>query len=342
MRRILCFLAGFFLVQVINSQVITGEKSLQDQIFPLALVLDAAGFTGDTMEVPGVFWRPDWPLELPPDSFSARQGSFSRAEIQGDNFSLILGYGQDGRLEEFPFFLNGRFSQVSLVYRDAFEINWMNLAFEEEEEIWKLEFLEYGNDYPSLVRVEYGEVFYFISLSSGGDVIMETWFDEDGNALGAYAFSLVKNGEKSRISSARDFSNADGLMEFFYDSRDLITGITGVGGVFQVQYYLDDFPRYWERRPVMAEDAELYAGDDGGAGNFSLQWDERGLLVRITGGMGSGIEEGDGIDYRYEYILDGRGNWIERRETRMIRQMNLLVPAQGTVVKRVLEYSQSR
>ncbi|MCL2130028.1 MAG: hypothetical protein FWH35_06730, partial [Treponema sp.] len=216
--------------------------------------------------------------------------------------------------------------------------------------------LEYGNDYPSLVRVEYGDFFYFISLSKGGDVIMETWFDEDGNALGAYAFSLVKNGERSRIASARDFSNADGTMDFFYDSRNLITGISNSSGIFQVQFFLEGLPRYWERRPIMAGEAELYTGDsgvreaelypgnDGGAGNFSLQWDERGLLVRIAGGQGrtGDAEEGFDIDYRYEYVLDGRGNWIERRETRMVRQMNLLVPAPGTVMKRVLEYSQSQ
>jgi len=32
------------------------------------------------------------------------------------------------------------------------------------------------------------------------------------------------------------------------------------------------------------------------------------------------------------------GNWIERRETRMIRDFGVLIPTHGSILKRVLDY----
>jgi hypothetical protein len=93
-----------------------------------------------------------------------------------------------------------------------------------------------------------------------------------------------------------------------------------------VHFYREDLPRYWERRPVSEADE---------AGNFSLQWDEANFLVRIRG---EPENSGSFVDYRYEYELDEKGNWIERRETRMIRAFDLLVPSPGITIKRVLEY----
>jgi len=301
-------------------------------IFPLALVLEAAGLTGEEYNKGNDnFWRPDWPLELPPDSFMVRNGKLSEAAVFGDGVSLVLRYDPEGRVEEFPFMLNGNIVRVSLMYRGGLEIHAMDLSFESEEDVYRFEFLEYLDSYPSLVRASYGELWCFVSLSKRGNVIMETWYDEEGIALGAYAFSLIKIGENTRISAVRDYSNRDGFVEYFYDSRNLLTESSGFNGVFKVLYFLEDLPRYWERRPA----------NSNGAGNFALQWDENGFLLRITADTypADTYPADSRVDYRYEYTVDERGNWIERREIRMISRFGLLVPSPGTTFTRVLEYN---
>jgi hypothetical protein len=48
-------------------------------------------------------------------------------------------------------------------------------------------------------------------------------------------------------------------------------------------------------------------------------------------------EEGR-IDRRYDYSLDGRGNWTERREISWFRRFGYLVPARELVLQRRIEY----
>jgi hypothetical protein len=92
-------------------------------------------------------------------------------------------------------------------------------------------------------------------------------------------------------------------------------------------------------------------------GRCSFQWDEEGLLTRfdgiyrvkasaqspeaqeVMGGGDSGIESGLAeMDVRYEYLRDGRGNWIERRDTPMTLRSGFLVPGPVERVFRRIEY----
>jgi len=293
--------------------------------FPLTLVLDAAGLTakGEGKSTGG-FWQPDWPLDLPPDAFKVQNGTIGRALVEGNGYSLGLRYDTEGRLREFPFLLNGRMAQASLVYGEALTVHELILT---DELSYRFEFLEYDDSYPSLVRVSRTDAWYFIALSKKGNVITETWFDEEGIALTSYAFSLTEIGGASRIRAFRDYGNNGADMEFFYDSRNLLTESSCVNGVFKVLYFREDLPRYWERRPL----------DGGSAGKFSLQWDEKGFLVSVSAENGKLPD--DAAECRYEYSLDWRGNWIERREIRMLRRSGLLVPSPGTTFRRILEYN---
>lgn len=377
MRRLLWILAFILPVSVLPAQEnpAGGEAvaaQAADGIFPLYLVLDGAEFAAGGCGA----WRPDWPPELPPDAFRTPSGKVS-AEIsavsgEGAGFSLDYRFyslpagSADGsvkhvrRMEEFPFMLNGRMTRVSIVYGGLLEIREMVLAFPSAEkkegeaagkeesaegssaeepsggESWKLEFLEYRDTFPALVRASCGDLWYFIYLSRNGREVIETWYDEEGKARGAYSFSLTAIDKDMRIRAYRNL-RTNGETEYFYDSRGFITESSGPGGVFKVQYYREDLPRYWERRPA-GDSGESY--DTGCAGKYSLQWDENGFLVRITGAAEtpSSAAGDELVDYRYEYSLDEKGNWTERREIRMIRSMGLLVPSPGTVFRRALEY----
>jgi hypothetical protein len=254
-----------------------------------------------------------------------RSGELSGAVIEGEGFSLGVRFGPEGRVEEFPIMLNGVMAQAGVSYSRGSEILGISLTFtpmgaeEESAEPAKFEVLEYMDSYPSMVRCSRGDAWYFISLSRGGDGIIETWYDEEGKYIGAYGYTFGKIGNDSRIRFCRDYSNPEGVTEYHYDSRLLVTESLGPGGVYKVLFYRDDLPRYWEYRPN---------GETGG--KYTLQWDEQGLLLQITG---------DGEIYRrYEYTLDGKGNWIERQEFRMTRQSELWVPVPGAAIRRVLEY----
>ena len=334
MRRLfLSLLMTVFLLPPVSAQNgNNGEETPVTETFPVALLIDGAEFAAQ-----GALWRPDWPLDFPPDAFKAKE--VSRLTVEGEGISLIFycntlhsehedGSTADlGRVEEFPFLLDGRIAQVHLAYRELFEIQEMVLTFQSGEEPWKFEVLETVDSFPALVRGSRGETWYFIALSRGLNEINETWYDEKGRILGAYSVYLIQVGKDRRPWVVRDYSRPDEDTELHYDSRGLVTESAGPDGIYRVQYFREDLPRYWERR--FAEDASADDISKDEAGNFSLQWDERDFLLRAAG---------ESVEFRYEYTLDERGNWIERREWRMIPGLGLLVPTPGTTFTRVLEY----
>ena len=340
LRRFLCLLGLVFFLFPLNGQESGGDKPTDSYIFPLALVLEWAEYAAD-------WWKPDWPLEIPPDALKVQSGEISACEIKSDDFTLDFKIDKAGRAEIFPLILNGEMAQAAVVYNELSEIQEIAITFPSGDNLWELEFLEYRNSFPYLVRAycagtegadgdaagDADGVWYFIYYSWGISDILETWYDETGKALGVYGFSLTEVGRKPRIRAIKDYSAAgtDSDTEFFYDSRSLVTGVSGPAGFFNVLYFREDSPRYWERRPTEVSTA----GDSFvTAGKFTLQWDEMGLLRRLSGEDDNGLL----VDCRYEYNLDERGNWIERRETRMIRDLGVLVPAPGTTFRRVLEY----
>ena len=340
LRRFFCLLGLVFFVFSLSSQDLNGEKSADGYIFPLALVLEWVEYAAEG-------WMPDWPLEIPPDAFRVQSGGISSCEILWDDFSLASEFDQEGRALTFPFMMNGKIAQAALTYTESLELSEIAVTFPSGDDPWNLEFLEYRNTFPYLVRACCGDgtsdsgLWYFIYFTWGVSEILETWYDENGKTVGIYGFTLAEVGKKPRIRAIKDYSDPEGGTEFFYDSRRLVTGVSEPAGFFNVLYFRENSPRYWERRPVAMD-----AGDDNAeintaldatifGGNFSFQWDEAGFLRRLS-------REDDNadmfIDYRYEYALDEWGNWIERRETRMIRDLGLLVPSPGTTFRRILEY----
>jgi hypothetical protein len=314
--------AAVLFASALHAQVNRGNLSATGT-FPLALVLEGAMYA----ENAGA-WRPDWSFDLPPDAFKVLDGELSRANIVGEGYNLSLAFHPDGFIEEFPFILAGRMVQVSLVYNDIMEIGELTITFPAGEGLWEIEFLEHEDSLPTLARGFHMNTWYFIYIIWGLNEIHETWYDADGNFLGVYSFNFVYIDQNRRIRTVRDFFTPNRDAEFHYDSRGLITDVSFTGGLYRVLYFREDLPRYWERRSI--------TGDLPGTGNFSFQWDVNGILVRIT--RGSYDDGGIALDFRYEYDFDERGNWIMRREIRMIRSMGHFVPSLGTVFRRVLEY----
>jgi hypothetical protein len=132
--------------------------------------------------------------------------------------------------------------------------------------------------------------------------------------------------------------------EYHYDSWG---NLTGIGGVYSA-VYRENRPQYWRRPFRLFPAAEDAAAENAAAGaesdssgespwRFIFQWDERGLVTRFLG-YPEDEGAGDGWDARYDYTLDGGGNWKERREIRMIRRGDYLFPQGGVFVSRRIDY----
>jgi hypothetical protein len=311
---------------LLHAQEFTEEILPLDEIFPITMVLEAA------VHAPSGFWRPDWPFELPPDAFDVRSREISLCTLETKNLSLTFSLDDEGKLKDYPIMVSGVIAQASLIYKENMEVKEMLITFPSGDEMWKMEFLsdfsflEFEDSFPFLVRASRGDNWYFIYFSKGKNEIIETWYDEEGNALGAFGFSLSEINYNYKITGIRDFSHFQDY-KFFYDSRGLLTESNGPDGLFKVLYFRDSLCRYWERRPFYQNEEETTFD----AGNFSFQWDEGNFLQRISG-------DDPFVDYRFEYKYDETGNWIERQETRMVKDFGLLFPLQGATFKRKLEY----
>ncbi|MCL2231740.1 MAG: hypothetical protein FWB99_01525 [Treponema sp.] len=328
MRQFLCLALLLFSASTIPAHGF--QAAAPSGMFPFALVWEAADFAASD----GGIWQPPWPVELPPDAFRVLYGGVSRITLEGEGVLLAFSYDTEGRVREFPFMLDGSMAQVSLGFRDG-EIREMTLNISPDGDSWELEVLESETFYPArafptLVRGFIGNTWYFITLSRWDRGITETWFDQEGTVLGGYVFDLTETKESHKIRSIRCLGEDNNLiLGYYYDSWGFLTGVSKPGRTYTVLHYRDALPRYWERQST--------GGDAGGTGLFYFQWDARGFLVRMVP-IGAAESESRPVEYRFEYTLDERGNWIERREIQMFAQAGFLFPSPGTIFRRSLEY----
>jgi hypothetical protein len=318
--------------------------------FPVSLLLEAAETAGGG----GPLWRPDWPLDMPPDAFRPQGrggGTLLSAEVsivQADSQAQAayrFSRNREGRVGEFPFLLDRELFQAEFSYNGDSLVAAVLLKGPGEADPLNLEVLEWKDSRPSLMRVLWGEAYSFVLIQKRPGGILEAWYDAEGRLVEAYDFTAAPQAQAAspagggeRIVSSR-LRGKDEEERYYYDSRGLVTGVSGPRGDFSVLYYLEDLPRYWDYYPAPAGPAGPAGQEDTDLAaplSYSLTWDEEGFLLSLWGKAPG--EDLDSIDCRYVYTLDENGGWIERKEIRMIRRLGLLVPSPGTTIKRVLEY----
>lgn len=320
---------------------VEGEAAVPE-LFPLLMLVRSAVST-DT------FWRPDWPLDIPPDAFSAPASGITLTTETGE---YTLRYNKQGLAVEFPFLLSGGMAQVQTIIGSQGEIQgFIVIPAAGADNALGVEFIGYENDLPVRARCTSGGTVYFTALHYGGTQSSEIWYDSEGNALGAflYRFSAADGPAAWELpslslrslefrslaaaaleGSAPDVHAGDNLTRYAYDSWGNISEIGSSGGICSALYSAPAQVRYWTRPFLSA---------------YTLQWDAGGLLIRMiprtpTGSDGTyaSTDTADADEYRYEYTLDERGNWIERREIRLMRRSGLLVPAGEHWVRRKMLY----
>jgi hypothetical protein len=233
-----------------------------------------------------------------------------------------------GRFVAFPLLVNGVFYQAEAEYDDDGRAGKIALDNPAAADPWEFEFLEYREGKPAVARINNGGTWRFAAPEYRETQTGETWYDAEGRAQGFFALEYrLEEGERRLVSTDNRSDGDEVLLLYRYNSAGRVSGISAPEGEYAALYNAAALPRYWERPE----------------GDYTLQWDEQGFLVRLTGelrdetGAGTGPQ---GIDIRYEYTLDERGNWIERRETSFVRHFGRLVPQSGAAIRRVINYGE--
>jgi hypothetical protein len=300
--------------------------------FPVYALLSA-------LDAQDIGWRPDWPVAMPPDAFVVKYGQPRSITLTLDSETWRVTRNRDALPVDFPFFFQGNFVQTRRVFGESGKIR--ELIIDDTDWSWNVEFLE-GDDPALLVmmRITQGEGVFFGVIQNALTGDMETWYDRDGNPLAVFTYRFNRNGEGAGLLKLQgQYAGGEIQTEQYQNSFGTIAEINSSLGRFSAGYTKDGRPRYWDRWAVQSMPPDV-EGEDPVFSEFhqsyAFQWDEGGFLVRTTGTPGPGEE--DTVDFRYDYTLDDRGNWIERREIRMIPRFGVLVPSPGSRIIRRIEY----
>ncbi|MDR3139404.1 MAG: hypothetical protein LBT95_06990 [Treponema sp.] len=324
-----------FFVFLLVSFCLSGQEGPAGKREEPPVPLEKAGFFPVVPLMEAVYagrlpWGPDWVPHFPPDGFSLPSSEASALTLTVDNETYSLVRNEQGFLKEFPLFLEGAVRGVQTELEPSGAIRGFRIGGEIP---WDIEVLAYTESpffpapVPSRLRIFREGEFYFVFLSYAARTISETWFDAEGRGVTYFSADFIELPDQNRLKRLEGIGGDEAfLKDWDYDSGGNFVAIQGSGGVYSALYDWRGLPRYWKRRPA----PEIFE-------SLTLQWDERGFLVRMSGIPGA--ENTDPVDFRYEYSLDERGNWTERREIRMLGRFGLYFPSPGFTVKRIITYN---
>ncbi|MCL1815833.1 MAG: hypothetical protein FWG27_08465 [Treponema sp.] len=297
-------------------------------------------------------WRPDWPLDLPPDLFVVHNAASITADF-GDGQRLEYSRDSNGKIRSFPVLMQVKLSESGEKQGTFFQgrcdydpqgriakLYWNDLASDQSggSDVEVLTWDDEGR--PLMCRVFSGD-YFFTALEYLSGSTNETWYNRDGKAL-----FVVKNERAGQIRISAAGPSPDGQTtqpqedRFFYNSEGSISKIENSLWSVSAVYDPQRMPRY------LVTEAAALPSSKGAVEVYSWQWDMAGRLVRFSGNSRTEVDaDPPAIDFRYEYTLDSRENWTERREISMVL-LNLddpiLVPNQVRTIRRLIRYGAGR
>lgn len=277
-------------------------------------------------------WRPHWPPALPPDLFYAPGAVSVSVEFEDGAVIELARTGQGFRA--FPLLVrnSGGEGPQTLLVQGRCEFDPQGrlrklLWGESDAEVLQWD----AENRPLLFRVFSGG-YYFAALEYLGDKVLETWYRREGAVL----FMVTSDsGEQKRfLPDPVDPAESERITRLYRDNGGRVTGIETRELSVSARYSERGMPRYLERT-IPADPS----GEGAKTEIYRYQWDEAGRLTRFSGG-----EEGSPLDYRYEYTVDDRGNWTERRELIMQAlgsgEDRRLSPARIGLIRRRIRYGE--
>jgi hypothetical protein len=324
----------------------TSSNGIDDLIIPIHVLLQNAASGRIT-------WQPDWPPNIPVDAFKILNDDWARdisaVTLASGDLHLTARRDEQGLFTEFPVFLNGSFYQFKTQFDSRGRISGFVMEGGTPIEIKFLAFENIGGG-PSLARIRSGGTWLFASLSDQNGLALETWYDAAGTPLAVfsaqsengeirfYKYAIQNNGSGTANTSAAEAKppavqvtnnvkvptvvmtpgSVIRVKVLQYDNMGNTTQVGSEQGIFEAVY----------------NGQNLYYWKDPDSRKVSLQWDGRGLLVRMAGVA----EDNKALDYRYEYIIDNQGAWVERREFSMEQRLGVLIPVASSSFTRKIEY----
>lgn len=273
-----------------------------------------------------VKWRPDWPVDIPPDAFvvSRENREYEVIELSNETDSFVIRRDRQGRLLEFPFFYDDKYAVVKPDYAASGVLSKMNVTIKnyssagesEQSDEMNIDITFPDNFYPyselspggafSPLSVSIDDAPYYIFIFESPVFISETWFDSGGNMFFYCKASVNAYNGTWRIRTM-EIQNEGGALfiDYFFDSYGNITEIKSNNGLF-MSLCSEYMPVYWR-----TDDVE-----------YELFWDTQNILQIIKA---SELIDNYYTEYRYEYSFDNFGAWIKRQEAAYINNYNLLL-----------------
>jgi hypothetical protein len=297
-------------------------------------------------------WQPDWPLDVPPDSFDpVTKGRARRVTVtitaaadEPDDTNATNGTeGTGGREGGINRGVNGAENGLEEPVPESTPSAEYTVRLSPDDRLVEFPFLLGGVFHQVSARYDRRGVVKAMTLGLSPEEPVEITFlqTDEGRPItarikagGSYYFASFRWLADTCIEMWTDENGVPlevlhDERTFHYDSMQNITYIND--GTDEVSArYNDKGARYWTK-------AE---------GAFSFQRDETGLIVRLTGVQKIGKNDDENgnenddeapVNYSYEYTFDRNGNWTERREIRWSEMNGYLVPSPGTVVNRIIE-----
>ncbi len=302
-------------------------------------------------------WNPLWPLEIPSDSFSLASGKAASIELDMGfvtDETFVSRWNESGQLVQFPLLNTASDKNLltaSVLYNNTGKIETITLSRSaaelvmeskdesgEDKSSIEIEILETKDEKPSLARIHFEGEYYFAVFHYWNDSVLETWYDADGNALDVFQFDYFRiHNDALLLSEESLLGNSEKRVTYKYNSWKNISALDSPSVHISVLYNDHARPKYLERIIQIEIDSSNEDEESGQmetrASHLDFQWDERNLLVVLKENDEDAVSE-----KRYEYTLDEKGNWIERREIIMIRQGAYLFPSEGLIIRRGIQY----
>jgi hypothetical protein len=230
-----------------------------------------------------------------------------------------------------------------------------------------IEILETRDGYPLLARIHRNGEYYFAVFEYWNDSASETWYNADGSPQGLLLseyqrYEHIRHDNTGYHPAGNDrelfqnmfllaeesiWGNLSSRVTYDYDSWGNISQVNTETLTTSVLYNEDSRPKYLEKtflEGYISPDAANNLSDEDTyqsfpqKEHFTFQWDEQNLLVSLKESVDNTHANDTITEKRYEYTLDERGNWIERREILMIRQGAYLFPSPGENIRRTIKY----
>ena len=304
-------------------------------------------FSGD------VRWRPDWPQNIPPDSFYLlnEKKREQRMEISSDDLKLSVRRDGKGRLLEFPFFPGDGYAAVKASYAETGAVTRMSVSIskfsqqnddansdanngadssaDNEGKTWEIffprDFLPYsdlslGGSFPPVKAVSDDDVF-LIFIFETQSYLTETWYSMPQSD----ASSEDGGGEAEMVVFCK------ALVEKENGWRVTSLQIHDERGVNFEDYYFDSDGNATELQIQDKKYSALYRDKrpvywNRDSVQYELQWDTRGILNIVKT---LEVPEDQYAEYRYEYERNSGGEWTKRKSAVYKSQYGLLSPQFG-------------